>query len=82
MVRSKSQVLPALKGGDYRKCGHQEAEIIGATLASVHHIEWARAITFCLPDIQQVLTVDQIHTHTKSHLVPKNKYGFLEGSTI
>lgn len=71
LVRSKSQILPALKGGDYRTCGHQEAEIIGATLASVHHMEWAIAIPFCLPDSQQVLTIDQTHTHRITLSSPK-----------
>ena len=55
---------------------------MGVTLESVHHMEWAVSIPFCLPDIQQV-TTDQIHTHTHTHThnhtyFPRTNTDFLE----
>ena len=58
-------------GSDWAKPGHfcQEAEMMAATLKSVHHMEWVVAIHFCLPHVQQI-TIDQTHTHTFT----KDKY--------
>ena len=51
-----------MKTGDSQKCEQQEVEIMGASLETVHHMKWAVALLFCLPDIQQV-TIDQMYIH-------------------